>query len=191
MKKLLLLALSCLSLQISHAQNNDPWSAYMTPSAVHAWLAQYIGDFNMEINMFAADGQVGPSMSVESTHSLLLGGRFLELRQSGSMMGMPYQGITTIGFNNVDRKLTLTTITNMGTGTLTVTGDWDEESKSAELFGTLANPVTQATVQLRQFITFVDENTILIESFDTMGDQPEVKTLSYRFTRITAKPSKP
>jgi hypothetical protein len=62
---------------------------------------------------------------------MLLGGRFLEMEQKGEMMGMDYQSIITMGFNNTNKKFALTTITNMGTGILSLVGDWDNTSKTA------------------------------------------------------------
>jgi hypothetical protein len=59
------------------------------------------------------------------------------------MMAMDYQAIMTNGFNNTDKRMALTTMTNMGTGTLSLFGEWNKESKSASLFGKLTNPVTK------------------------------------------------
>ena len=99
------------------------------------------------------------------------------------MMGMDYQSIMTIGFNNIDRQMSLTTITNMGTGTLSSIGEWEEQTKTANLFGQLTNPLTKDIIKVRQTLTFVDDNTILIESYDTEADQPEKKTIQYKLIR--------
>jgi hypothetical protein len=118
-------------------------------------------------------------------HTMLLGGRFLEMNQQGVMMGMDYQSIMTLGFNNTDKTMALTTITNMGTGTLSLFGTWDEQTKRANLFGQLTNPVTKGVISVRQTVTFVDSDTILIESYDTEGDLSEKKTVTYRLFRAS------
>ncbi|HXS57710.1 MAG TPA: DUF1579 family protein, partial [Hanamia sp.] len=97
---------------------------------------------------------------------------------------MAYNAITTAGFNNTDKKFALTTITNMGTGTLSLSGDWDHTTKTANLFGQLTNPVSKEVINVRQTVSFIDGNCILIESFDQEGNKPEKKTVQYKFTRI-------
>jgi hypothetical protein len=165
------------------AQNKDPWAVYMTPSEVHKLMEKMTGSFKMEITMSMGAGKEPNIVTVNSDNKMLLGGRFLEMKQQGTMMGMDYQSIMTFGFNTIDKKMSLTTITNMGTGTLSLFGVWDENSKSASLKGLLTNPVTQTVINVRQVITFIDDNTILIESYDQEGDKPEIKTVQYKFIR--------
>ncbi len=183
MKKIILITTLIFNFAFMSAQNQDPWTEYMTPSSFHILLAEYAGDFKMEITMSMGEGKEPSIVTVESEHIMLLGGRFLEMKQEGTMMGMEYKSILTIGFNNTDKKFALTTITNMGTGTLSLFGEWDEESKSATLFGELTNPVSKNTINIKQIISFINNNTILIESFDKEGDKPEKKTVEYKLIR--------
>lgn len=181
MKKILLLLCLILGGNSLQAQNQDPWTEYMTPSKMHQMLEKYVGNFEMEISMDMG-GQKNQFM-VDSQHAMHLGGRFLELKQKGSMMGMDYEATTIIGFNNSERQFALTTITNMGTGTLSLFGPWDEPTKSANLSGQLTNPLTKKPINVRQNISFIDEDSFLIESFDQEGNNPEVKTVQYKFSR--------
>lgn len=166
------------------AQTQDPWTEYMTPSEVHSLLAGYTGSFKMEITMPAGEGKEPVVININSEHSMLLGGRFLEMKQQGNMMGMDYQSIMTIGFNTIDKKMALTTITNMGTGTLSLFGNWDNKTRTADLSGQLMNPVSREIINVRQTIAFIDKTTILIESFDQEGNKPEKKTVQYKLTKI-------
>ena len=167
---------------LSQAQNQDPWVEYMTPTEIHNMFSQYTGNFTMEMTVGIGSSQ--PTIfTMDSSHQMLLGGRFLEMKQQGDIMGMDYQSITTLDFNTTDKQMALTTITNMGTGTLSMFGEWDEKTKSATLYGKLTNPVTKNTIKVKQIISFPDKDTILIESFDQEGDKPEVKTVQYKFIR--------
>ena len=183
MKNLLFLTALFFSSTFLHAQDSNPWTVYMTPSKVHQRLSQFTGNFTMEIAMSIETGKEPTIIVVNSEHKMLLGGRFLEMKQQGVMIGMDYQSIMTIGFNNIDRQMSLTTITNMGTGTLSLIGEWEEQTKTANLFGQLTNPLTKDIIKVRQTLTFVDDNTILIESYDTEADQPEKKTIQYKLIR--------
>jgi hypothetical protein len=122
-------------------------------------------------------------VSIPSTHTMILGGRFLVLKQKGVMMGMDYESIYTIGYNTIAQTFSMTTITNMGTGTLSLQGGWDEKTNTAMLYGQLTNPISEKIINVRQSLVFLDDNTLLIESYDQEGDQPEKKTLQYKWVR--------
>lgn len=184
MKKILVVIVLIFNGTFMHAQTQDPWTEYMTPSDVHTLLSKFVGSFQMEIAMSMGEGKDPTVITVHSDNSMLLGGRFLEMKQKGVMMGMDYQSITTIGFNNTDKKMALTTMTNMGTGTLSLVGEWNEKTKSGTLFGPLTNPVTKDTILVKQIISFINDNTILIESYDKEGEKPEKKTVQYKFIRM-------
>jgi hypothetical protein len=89
----------------------------------------------------------------------------------------------TLGFNNTDKTMTLTTITNMGTGTLCLSGEYDETSRSATLYGKMTNPVTKNPITIKQVVHFIDKDTIRIENYDKEGDTEESKTIEYQLIR--------
>ncbi|HZH66045.1 MAG TPA: DUF1579 family protein [Flavisolibacter sp.] len=183
MRITLLLILLLFNCKTMNAQTTDPWVEYLTPSGVHSLMEQYAGNFRMEITMSMGEGKEPKIVTVKSKNNMLLGGRFLEMEQKGEMMGMDYQSIITMGFNNTNKKFALTTITNMGTGILSLVGDWDQKSKTANLIGELVNPVSKQAIHVRQTVAFIDKNIILIESFDREGDRPETKTVQYKLVR--------
>jgi hypothetical protein len=164
-------------------QKMDPWTEYMTPSDMHKMLGLYEGNFDMEITMSRGEGNPPLVINIPSSHQMLLGGRFLEMKQKGDMMGMAYEATMTIGYNTIDQKFAMTTITNMGTGTLSLFGDWDSVHKKATLFGSLTNPVSKQNIQVKQIIKFIDSDTVVIESYDTEGNQAEKKTVVYTLRR--------
>ncbi|MCE7053881.1 DUF1579 domain-containing protein [Algoriphagus sp. AGSA1] len=176
----LLISLLILSIPlIGMAQDQNAWVTYMTPSDVHSMLSNYQGEFTLEIRM---TGQQGSTI-VNATNRMILGGRFLQIDQKGQMMGMGYEALSTIGYNTIDKTISTTTITNMGTGTLTVHGEWSPEDKTASMKGTLTNPVTGEAINVRQKIAFMDKDSFVIENFDQEGNQSEKKTIEYLFTR--------
>ena len=178
-KKLTLIFLLIQSFTIN-AQEKDPWTVYMTPTSIHELFSKYEGEFQMEIEMKGLNEPV----LISSSHKMILGGRFLELKQKGKMMGMDYESIYTIGYNTIDNTISMTTITNMGTGTLALHGEWSENTKTATLYGKLTNPVSKQSINIRQTFEFMDDNTILIQSFDQEEDKPEKKTVEYKFVRL-------
>ena len=168
----------------SNAQQTDPWTNYMMPSEIHKSLEKYAGDFAMEITMWMMEGAEPVVINVTSENKMILGGRFLEMTQTGDMMGMAYHAISVLGYNNSDKNYNLTTVTNMGTGTLYVSGSYDTKSNSVQLRGNLSNPMNGKIIEVRQSLQMIDDDTLLIENFDMESGSEERKTIAYKFTRV-------
>jgi hypothetical protein len=169
------------------AQNDsiaaNAWIHYMTPNEVHKTLNDYSGKWDMEITMWTGPGQKPEIMKISSVNQMTIGGRFLEMDQLGDMMGMRYEAKTTLGFNTANQKMELSTINNMGTGTLYLSGLWDSKTETANLSGSLVNPVDKKVIAVRQVINLSDPNMILIQNYDKSGNEKERKSIQYLFTR--------
>ena len=162
---------------------NDPWTEYMTPAAVHKQLANYTGEFRMDASMYMQEGSDPLKVTVNCKNTMRMGERFLHISQSGDMGGMPFEAVTMLGYNNSSQKLELSSFTNMGTGTVFLSGGWVEKGKIADLIGEMINPVNKAMIKIRQRITFVSQDEILIENFDQEGSGKEKLSMSYILKR--------
>ena len=120
---------------------------------------------------------------INCTLEMVLGGRFLEFRREGEMAGMPFEALGHLSFNNASEEFTLTSFSNFGTGMMVLTGKWVGDKRDIELGGAMVNPVDQKTVHVRQVISFIDINTVVIENFDRIGDADEKKTAQYVLRR--------
>ena len=165
------------------AQTGDQWTKYLTPNQIHKMMGEYVGEFNVEISMWMTEGKAPEIINVSSSNKMILGDRFLEMTQSGNMMGMEYSSVSTIGYNTIDESFSLTTLTNMGTGTLYLKGNWDPGNSTAMLKGQTINPIDNKAMEVRQRITFIDKNNLLIENLDTYQGQKERKSIQYRLVR--------
>jgi hypothetical protein len=186
MKSLIISFIASIACTLGYSQTTtpaiDPWTDYMTPGNAHKILATYTGEWNWEITMWMDDSGKPQTVNITSGNQMTLGGRFLEMSQSGDMMGMRYDAKTIIGFNNASKKMELVMYTNLGTGTLYLTGDLDEKSKIANLAGYIVNPMDGTPITVRQVVKFPDNNTIIIENYDRIGDK-EKKSIQYKLTR--------
>ncbi len=183
MKNILLLLVFIFICVTANAQKKDPWTTYMTPNNIHKMLADYVGEFNMQISMWMTEGKAPEIVTVSSSHRMILGNRFLEMAQTGNMMGMEYSSVSTIGYNTISKLFSLTNLSNMGTGTLHLKGYWNATNKTAILTGEMINPIDSKTIMVRQKISFIDKNHLLIENFDTYKGQPEKKSIQYKLVR--------
>lgn len=187
MKKIFIILTFLAMSIIMNAQETDPWAEYMTPNEVHKMLQEYIGEFKMEISMWMTEGKEPIIINVNSSHQLILGNRFLQMTQTGNMMGMEYESVSTLGYNTIDKLFSLTTLTNMGTGTLYLSGSWDKNNRIATLNGQITNPVDGTLIKVRQKISFIDKDNLLIENFDTHGGGTERKSIRYKLVRKVSK----
>ncbi len=174
---LCLLVLPCL------ANAQDAWTAYMQPGDAHGFIGQFAGEWEEEVNMWMQPGEDPQVFKVDCTLEMVLGGRFLEFRRKGEMAGMPFEAVGHLGFNNASKMFTLTSLSNFGTGMMVLTGQWIGDKRDIKLTGELTNPLDNQPVYVRQVISFIDINTIVIENFDRIGDGDERKTAQYVFRR--------
>jgi len=161
----------------------DPWLNYMTPSVIHTELKRYEGNFNLTIIPVVPEGQEKMEFAIESSIEMILGGRFLEIRQKGDMMAMPFEGITLIGYNNASNIYESISYTNFGTGMSILKGKIKTSDKTIELSGEMVNPIDKSIIKNIQIIRFVDQNEFRILSFDQTGLQEKQLTQEYVFRR--------
>ena len=65
-----------------------------------------------------------------------MGGRYLEQRFKGDIMGMPFEGIGYTGYDNVKKQYWGTWMDNMSTGMMTSTGTAPPTGRSWTFNGT-------------------------------------------------------
>lgn len=167
------------------AQEKDPWMTYMMPGKPHAFLQKLEGEWETRVNFWNTGKGEAQKYLLDCTISMDLGGRFLKIAQTGLMADMPFEAMSYLGFDNAAEKFTLTVLNNMGTGTLTLRGDWTIIEKEVNLTGELVSPLTGKAIMIRQVIRFIDNNSFTIENFDRDEEGKEVRTVLYEFKRKT------
>jgi hypothetical protein len=178
----ILLACNCLT---TYAQSQDEmkaWQAYMTPGDVHKMLAKSDGKWKEDVSMWMQPGAPPTKSTSTCVNKMIMGGRYQESRHTGNMMGQPFEGISTVGYDNARKVLVSTWIDNMGTGIMYMEGTWDAASKSATFKGKATDPMTGKEMDVREVFTIVDDNTQKMEMFNVMNGQ-EFKTMEIMFTR--------
>jgi hypothetical protein len=160
------------------------WQAYMTPGEPHKMLAMDNGNWTCESTMWMKPDDPNPTKSkMTATSKMILGGRYQEATYSGSMMGQPFEGKSTVGYDNSKKQIVSTWVDNMGTGIMYMSGDYDGTSKTMELKGDCVDPMTGQKKSVRETFTMVDDNTRKMEMFDTAEGGKEFKTMELVMTR--------
>jgi hypothetical protein len=169
----------------SFAQNEEEmqvWMEYMTPGPLHEWMAKSEGDWTYE-GKFWMDPAGEPTISSGTmTSEMLLGGRYLQQKHYGSMMGMPFEGINIVAYDNAKNLFISTWIDNMGTGIMIAEGPYNESDKSIKLEGTYFDPMTKSNKIFREILRTIDDNNQMLEMYMVEGDE-EFKNMELLFTK--------
>lgn len=159
------------------------WAAFATPGAPHKTLESMAGTWDVKTTMWMAPGAPPQETAGTSENRMILGGRYLEQRYEGTMMGQPFSGIGVTGFDNYRKKFLSTWIDSMGTGIMSMTGTADKAGKVITSWGTMEDPAQKRTMKAKTVVTLVDADHHTYESWHALPDGKLTKDLEIHYTR--------
>ena len=141
------------------AAMNKAWAEFMAPGPMHKWMEKTNGTWEADITQWM-DPKAPPTKSKSIiTQSSVLGGRYVTSKYKGTMMGAPFEGMGTMGYDNAKKLFVNTWIDNLGTGMVHMTGTYNEATKTLSLKGFQTNPMNGKDGSIRQEMTIVDDDT--------------------------------
>lgn len=158
------------------------WMEYMTPSENHQIMAESVGEWSTKATFWQEPGGEPMVSEGTATAEMLLGGRYLQMINKADMMGMDFEGISTVAFDNATQEYINTWIDNMGTGLMICKGKYNEETNKIEMEGTYVDPMNGTEKPFRQTFEAVDKDHHILEMF-TKKDGEEFKSLMVEYTR--------
>jgi hypothetical protein len=161
----------------------DAWALYINPGETHRFLGKQEGTWTEEVSIWMKPDEEPEKYTLTCVISMEHGGRYQQSSHTGEMAGMLFEGTSYLGFNNADKKFTMTAINNIGTGTLVLEGSWTIPGKTISLTGTMTSPGDKEKISIRQVITYIDKDTFMIENYDRKGNGEEYKSMEYKFSR--------
>jgi len=160
------------------------WQEYATPTEPHKRMASEVGTWTEDMTFWMSPDDKNPQKNTATVEiKMILGGRYQEQKHKGKVMGMDFEGISVLAYNNASGEYTSTWIDNMATGLMVGTGKFDEATKSTTFLGEMTDPLTKKSKKTRQIITIVDDNTQKIESYDTTPEGKEFKSMEILMKR--------
>lgn len=154
--------------------------AYMTPGDAHKMLASMSGEWTTETTSWW--GGVEDKSTGKTINQMILGDRYQQSTYTGTMMGMPFSGISTTAYDNAKKVFVSTWIDNMGSGLSIMEGPWDDATKSMILKGKMVDSETYKEFMVKQVCKVVDDNTCIMEMYKVEGDK-ETKLMEQKSTR--------
>jgi len=160
------------------------WMAYATPGEPHKMIAKSNGTWNGEMTMWMAADAPPSTTTATMVNKMIMGGRYQVSETKGNMMGMPFNGMGTTGYDNHKKVFMSTWIDNLGTGIMKLEGPWDEATKSTTLTGKMIDPFTGRECDFKEIYTIIDDNTQKLEMY---GPDPKTgkqfKSMEIKLTR--------
>jgi hypothetical protein len=159
------------------------WIAYMTPGEPHKMLEKCNGTWTSEVTFWEMPGGPAQRSTGTAVYKMIMGGRYQVSSFKGNMMGQPFEGMSTVAFDNAKKVFISTWMDNMGTGLMTMEGPWDDATKTINLKGKEVDPYTGKEVELRETFKMIDNNNQLLEMFGPGPDGKEFKTMEIKYKR--------
>src|SRR5260370_35296048 len=100
-----------------------------------------IGKRNKEVTKGMDLGKPPQKSMATCTNKMVLNGLYQESVHKGTMMGIPFEGHGTVGYDNARKVFVSSWIDNMGSGIMYTEGTWDNASKSLGMKGKATDPL--------------------------------------------------
>ncbi|MFT3909860.1 MAG: DUF1579 domain-containing protein [Ferruginibacter sp.] len=159
------------------------WKDYMTPGEPHKMLAKSNGTWNEEVTSWMMPGAPPEKSTGTCENKMIMNGLYQQSVTKGKMMGMDFEGISTVGYDNARKVFVSTWIDNMGSGIMHMEGVWDDKTKSIEFKGSCTDPMSGKPMSVREIFKIIDEKTQMMEMYMPGPDGKEFKTMEIKFTK--------
>jgi hypothetical protein len=160
----------------------DAWMKAGEPGEMHKWLARGVGNWDATVKMTypgeASTESVG-TMKIE----MIFGGRYQKGYFKGDMMGMPFEGFETTGYNNTTKMFEGTWMDSFSTATMTTKGTL--ESDKLVLKGEMMDPAKNQLVKERQVMSYSGNDKMVAEFYHEL-DGKDVLVMTINYTRSAA-----
>ena len=155
----------------------------MSPGEPHKLLSRYTGDWTFTNKMWMDPSQPPAESSGTMHGETILGGRYVQVTWKGNMMGMPFEGQGTSGYDNLSKQYVSTWIDNMGTGIMYSTGTCDASGMKCEDKGDFMDPMTGQKSYMRSVTTWTGDKSFKTEAYGPGPSGQEVQTMEMVVTK--------
>jgi hypothetical protein len=169
---------------IDSAMMDKGWKEAMTLGEPHKMLAKSSGTWIGDVTMWMADGAPPMKSTTTAVNTMIFNGLYQQSKHTGNMMGMPFEGMSTVAYDNTEKQYVSTWIDNMGSGIMVMKGNWDDATKSINFSGKMKNPANGLECSEREVFKIIDDNNQILEMY---GPDPktgkEYKMMEIKYTR--------
>jgi len=160
------------------------WEKYATPGAPHQVLGKLAGKWATSNTMWMDESQPPATQTGTAEYEMTLGGRYMAQHYKSEMMGMPFEGVGTVGYDNLRQRYFSTWIDNMGTGLMTCTGTANAAGNEITFNGVMDDPMTgEKDKKFREVVKITGPDAFTFEMFETNKGK-EHRVMEIKHTRV-------
>ncbi len=159
------------------------WGVFMTPADPHKMLAKDDGEWTGEVTSWMDPAAPPSNSKAIATNKMIMGGRYQMSEHKGCFNGMPFEGMSIVGYDNGRKVFMSTWIDNFGSSFMNLEGPWDAAAKTIHLKGKSTDPMSGKQVAVREEFIYVDDNTQKLEMYMPDMKGKEFKTMEIVFKR--------
>lgn len=171
--------------KMSYSQSEgdmQSWMEYMAPGAIHQMLAEIAGNWTAHTTMWMSPDAEPVKSEGSVSAEMIMGGRYLMMKHTGTMFGMPFEGMSIEGFDNATKKFNSVWVDNFGTGMMTSTGTLSDDGKTISYVGYMVDPATGGNLTVRQIVHMNDDGSMNFEMY-MPHEGTEYKSMEIQFVR--------
>lgn len=155
-----------------------------SPGPLHADLAKAAGGTWKTTTKLWEGGAEPITGEGTATFEIVLGGRFLVGHHRSSYRGMPFEGMSIDGYDNVKRQYVSYWFDNLSTGSMHLAGQPSADGRGIDLVGAMLDPSTGADLKVREEMRRDGDNKFTLTMYMLPpGGAPEMKVMEYTGVR--------
>ncbi len=152
------------------------------PGPMHALLASLAGKWKTSVKSWMGPEPTVSEGTCEGT--MIMGGRYLESKHSGNMMGMPFEGMEILTYDNMKKQFTSVWIDNMAPMlTFGSDGQVDASGKVITMHTSMPNPVT-GQMEAYTYVTTITDKDHHRFVMNGSKDGKDYKVMEIDYTRV-------
>jgi PBP1b-binding outer membrane lipoprotein LpoB len=159
------------------------WQDFAKPGEMHKWMASHTGTWEADVSSYMGGPEPTKSKATEVV-KMTMNGLYQIANMSGTMMNGPFQGQSTLAYDNSKKQFVMTWIDNMGSGIIMMTGQYDAATKTMNFKGTQTDPATGKDANIRQEQKFTDDDNYVLTMYGDGPDGKEAKFMEATFKRV-------
>jgi hypothetical protein len=162
------------------ADMNAEWEKLNAPGPMQKWLAEEVGDWNVEGKMWMGPDAVPFKATSKIT---MFADRYLHEEFKGDDK-MPMVGFGMFGYDNSNKEFQGLWTDNMTTSMHVLSGQLDEKTGKLTMSGSWTEKgMNNMKSAMRIVSTRKSKDEAVVEVYGSMGDQPETKMVELTYTR--------
>jgi hypothetical protein len=154
------------------------------PGAAQEKMAQFAGQWDATVKWRMDPDAPWTESPGSSSNQMWYDGRYLHQNFSSDMQGMPFKGMSVMGYNNLTKEYEATWIDNMSTGIMFMTGKADAAGKVFTFTGEGADPMQPGKKKrMREVTTINSAEKHTSEFFESGPNGKEFNSMTIVYTK--------